>query len=224
MSIYTIGVYNLTGIVDHFDSRGLSRDIFYQIFKCRDGSRSSNQTQSLSFNSQKNACGTNKIDVQKRLSEFSLAVLLDYLSIGNSDSDICRFPRIRLLHGTADKSIPYYETLQFGTALTEFGNVTSIQTNSFRANGDGTGESDNDNNSNNDMETRSVDVTVKLLQGKTHLDPFVIDPLRGGRDTCVEEIVEMVLGEDAALQYSLKKNKPLQAPHIVSFGGQFSPF
>ena len=214
-----LGVYNLTNIVDHFDSRGLSRDIFYSIFKAK-SSRDTVRSNSSGILSSKifKRCATNKTDTRKRLAEFSPAILLDYLSFKSPEYPlgfIHKFPRIRLLHGTSDKSIPYYETLAFGQALTEFENASKWLNSSNAKNGDDASLS---------QEDISLDVTVKLLQGKTHLDPFVIDPMKGGRDTCVEEIVEVVLGDEAARAYSMKRNDPLQSPNIVEFGGQFSPF
>ena len=74
-----------------------------------------------------------------------------------------------------------------------------------------------------------IDVAVKLLAGKTHLDPFVIDPLRGGRDACIDEILELVDAdaEGAADEKKRPRNivfEPIQSPSWVRFGGTFCPF
>ena len=244
------GVYNLTGTTaEHFDKRGLSLDVFHSIFKVRPAASSvaapaltsSSSSSSLALLSAFSSASTlvfgntftanrggtspsiisperrrsSRAEVFARLSEWSPSMLLHYLNDDDDDSHPYRdeaaamaapLPRIRirLLHGTADKSVPYLQTINFGEAL------MALNKTSGEAGGD------------------RVDVAVKLLAGKTHLDPFVIDPLRGGRDACIDEILELVdADEEGAADERKRRNivfEPIQSPSWVRFGGTFCPF
>jgi prenylcysteine alpha-carboxyl methylesterase len=41
-----------------------------------------------------------------------------------------------------------------------------------------------------------VDARVKSYEGKTHTQPLIEDPMRGGRDVLMDDVLEMVTGEE----------------------------
>lgn len=249
------GVYDVStsSIVDHFDSRGLSRDIFYKIFKAKKIAASAAEGAPLTEGSPTLARSftANRRDVRHRLSEWSPTVLLKSLNKNASYGELSddpltdRFPRIRLLHGTSDTSVPYTQSIDFGKQLVRLGN----ELRAAEAEGRSSGEFPRDHIGLKNGGTATMnggahpggepsdaggppaaaprwapkpDVTVKLLQNKTHLDPFVIDPLKG-RDTCCEEVIDIVMGAEAAARYAERDHKAIQSIG-VAFGASLCPF
>lgn len=85
-----------------------------------------------------------------------------------------RMPPVLLLHGTADKSVPVQNALDYALAL----------------------------------EAARVPVRLKLYKGKTHTQPIVEDPMRGGRDELMDDVLELVTG---------KPQSHFQFPMLPSF-------
>ena len=85
-----------------------------------------------------------------------------------------RMPPVLLLHGTADKSVPVQNALDYALAL----------------------------------EAAGVPVRLKLYKGKTHTQPIVEDPMRGGRDELMDDVLELVTG---------KPQSHFQFPMLPSF-------
>lgn len=70
-------------------------------------------------------------------------------------------PRMTLLHGTADKSVPIDNAEAYVSALI----------------------------------TAGVRCTLKAYVGKTHTQPIIEDPMRGGRDELMDEVLSLIQGE-----------------------------
>ena len=70
-------------------------------------------------------------------------------------------PRMMLLHGTADKSVPIDNAEAYVSALI----------------------------------TAGVRCTLKAYVGKTHTQPIIEDPMKGGQDQLMDEILSLIRGE-----------------------------
>jgi len=172
------GTYNVADQVDHFHGRGLYRSLLFSIMgaSAAEGRNSldscSAQALILQYH-EDNAASPSQSSLE--MSSPSLAALL---------------PRIVLMHGTEDRSIPPVAAAAFADALEHVG----------------------------------ATVTLKLLEGKTHVDPIVLDPLRGGRDVCVEELVGLAKGVRAKMAYSSLHQRPIWLPFLVDCASSACPF
>ena len=164
------GTYNVADQVDHFHARGLYRSLLFSIMSAPDGaSLDSSSPQALILRYCDESAGSSPSPSP------SLAALL---------------PRIVLMHGTEDRSIPPVAASAFSGALERVG----------------------------------ATVTLKLLEGKTHVDPIVLDPLRGGRDVCVEELVGLAKGVRAKMAYASLPQRPIWLPFLVDCASAACPF
>ncbi|PIA63443.1 hypothetical protein AQUCO_00201054v1 [Aquilegia coerulea] len=100
-------------------------------------------------------------------------------------------PRIVLLHGTSDYSIPSEASETFADALQKVG----------------------------------ARVELKLYKGKTHTDLFLQDPLRGGKDEVLEDILSIIqAGETIAKDWEAPPIKRLVPEFMLQLARKISPF
>ncbi|PKA49284.1 Isoprenylcysteine alpha-carbonyl methylesterase ICME [Apostasia shenzhenica] len=72
-----------------------------------------------------------------------------------------------------------------------------------------------------------VQARVILYEGKTHMDLFIHDPLRGGRDELLEDIVSEILSNNAAAvaKHAVPPPAPRLAPELLlQLARKISPF
>ena len=158
------GTYNVADQVDHFNRRGLHKSLLLSIMGAK-------TERDLDMSSP-----------QGLIVEHHAARVLPSLADA--------MPRIVLIHGTADRSIPAEAAVSFNEVLEDVG----------------------------------ASVTLKLLEGKTHVDPIVLDPIRGGRDVCVEELIGLAKGAKEKAAYITLSRRPLWFPFLVDFASSLCPF
>lgn len=63
------------------------------------------------------------------------------------------------------------------------------------------------------------DASLKLYRGKTHTQPIVEDPMRGGRDELMDDILALVTGEAA-----LHRQFPMLPSRLIDLASAVCPF
>jgi prenylcysteine alpha-carboxyl methylesterase len=72
-------------------------------------------------------------------------------------------------------------------------------------------------------ECGAAEVTERYYPGKTHTDPFVTDPISGGRDALAEDIARFVGGDSSGFDEAYV-SPPLLPRAFVSFARTMVPF
>lgn len=64
-----------------------------------------------------------------------------------------------------------------------------------------------------------LQVELKLYAGQTHTSPLIENPMRGGRDKLVDDIMSFVLGEEVQTW-----NAPLCPALLINLAARVCPF
>ncbi|KAI8111889.1 hypothetical protein M9435_004387 [Picochlorum sp. BPE23] len=146
------GAYNVVSLADHLHRRGLYKNLFSTLMSGPDG--------------------------MPALEEFSPTFLYK-----DMPEDVVRMiPPMTLFHGTADKSVPVENAIEFSETVKGVGCACKLH----------------------------------LYHGKSHTQPIVEDPMRGGRDKLMDDVLSVIRNEDCFnQQFPMVPNVLIKAATLV---------
>ena len=125
---------------------------------------------------------------------------------------LARGPRIVLLHGTADETVPARSSVALHAALQRLSAVVA------ESGGGGGG-------------SRKLDVSLKLYGGLSHTDPIIECPLGGGPDQLTADLLAVVSSSSPSAAAAADApapppmcSPPLAAPVLIWLARQLNPF